>query len=199
MTSKNKILLIGAEMFMRLGIRSVSMEDLASELGISKKTLYQDFSSKSEILSGIMDMLHAEDRTLCQDVCNSSQNAVEEMIQICRYVLKRLRGISASTWHDLKKYYPEQWKKNEQFHHVYIYEVIYKNLEKGQAEGLYRKELDPDIISKFYVNKTWIIVDEKVFSLKEYKKDKLYSQYITYHLHGIVTDKGQKILEKFEV
>lgn len=186
------------ELFMRLGIRSVSMNDLAKELGISKKTLYLDFQSKEELVSACLDFNMTMERGMCDMYVTQSENAVDEMLLISKYILQQLRALSPSTIHDLRKYYPQQWSKLEAFHYEEICEVVKGNLERGIEQGFYRSNMDVDIVSKFYVSKAWIIVDEKLFPLREYRRDILFKEHILYHMNGIITTKGKELLEDFK-
>ncbi len=197
-SSRSKILFAATEMFFRLGIKSVSMDDLAREIGMSKKTLYAEFDSKEDILEEVIKHLHDMDVEFCNMTCAGSHNAIEEMMQISSYVLRQLRMISPSTLHDLRKYYPAQWKRIQSFHEDYIYGVIQANLRKGIEEGLYRDTIDIKIVSKFYVHKSWLIVDETIFSLRDYRRDQLFHEYMMYHMNGITSPKGKKYLKKFQ-
>ena len=86
--------------------------------------------------------------------------------------------------------------KIEAYHTEYVYSVLKANLERGIKEGLYRNDLNPDIVAKLYVGKTLIVVDEEVFPLKEYNRENLYKEYINYHIHGVASPKGLEVLHQ---
>jgi hypothetical protein len=102
---------------------------------------------------------------------------------------------SPATMYDLQKYYRETWQQFEQAMNQRIYEGTKANIERGKKEGLYRTEVDADIIAKLYVSKMMCFVDEDMFPSKQYDKVKLFKQYLIYHIHGIATAKGLKKLE----
>ncbi len=185
------------ELFMKYGLKSVSMDDISRSLGISKKTLYQAVENKRDLIKEVFQKHIKEEEAAIGEIVATSKDAVDEIMGIARYVTALLREISPTTLYDMQKYYGDIWGMMEALHQVHIYETIKKNLDRGVAEGLYRKNLNADIIAKLYVGKTMLIVDEDVFPLKDYNKEKLYLEYVYYHLHGIALPKGLKLFEKY--
>ncbi|HMR42705.1 MAG TPA: TetR/AcrR family transcriptional regulator [Saprospiraceae bacterium] len=193
---KQQILVQAESLFLRYGIKSVTMDDLARELGVSKKTLYQYIENKADLISQII-LNHVEEETDCiNSICDQTLNAVEQMLVIGKYVVQQLGKISPTVVYDLKKYYRQSWELMEMLHRQHVYQVIVKNIEKGIKEGLYRENLNTDVIAKLYVGKTFLLVDEDIFPLKNYEKEHLFREFIFYHLFGIVSQKGLKTLEK---
>lgn len=187
------------ELFMKLGIRSVSIDDICSGLGISKKTIYVHFKNKKELVHEvILFHIHKEIDDL-QQISLESKNAIDEMIGIAKYVLEFLRNMSPSILYDLKKYYSVSWKIVEEKHMSYIQQVIANNISKGIEEGYYRDSINKDIVSKLYVSKAMAVVDENIFPSKTYKRFKLYEELIIYHMYGIVSDKGRKYIKKVQL
>ena len=128
---------------------------------------------------------------------NDSKNAIDEVIRIGRYIVRTLRDLSPNTMYDLKKYYRNCWDRLEQLHKGYLLEVVKENLNWGVKEGLYREEINIDIIAKLYMNKAMFLVDEDIFPLKDYRRDELVKEHILYHLHGVITTKGHKLLKNY--
>ncbi len=197
MELKEKILTQSETMFLRYGIKSVTMDDIARDLGISKKTLYQYVDNKADLLEQVVRMHVQAEELAIKMICESSKNAIDEMLQIARYVTEVLRTMPATTMYDLQKYYRNIWQLMESLHQGYIYDVIKRNLDNGIQEGLYRAELNADIIAKLYVGKTNCVIDEDMFPLKEYNKENLFKEYFYYHIHGIASAKGLKLLEQY--
>jgi len=196
MTVKQQILEKAEGLFLRLGIRSVTMEELSRELGISKKTLYQFVDNKADLINQIiLNSTENEKRCIAQ-FREKSKDAIEEMLAIAEFVLETLRKISPAAIYDLQKYYRESWNAMETMHKKYIYATIRENLERGIEQGIYRADLNPDIIAKLYVGKTSFITDEEVFPLQDYRRDELYEEFINYHIHGIASPKGLELLEQ---
>lgn len=189
-----QILMQGEKLFLRRGIRSVTMDDIAQTLGMSKKTLYQYVENKADLVSKIV-LNHVKEETACiSKISAESQNAIREMMEITRYSVQQLRDISPLVIFELQKYYRESWEKMEALHKEYIYKVIFDNIEKGKKEGFYREEINSDIVSKLYVGKTYLLVDENVFPLKDFDREKLLMEFFLYHINGLLTEKGRKVL-----
>jgi len=185
------------ELFMKYGLKSVSMDDISRTLGISKKTLYQAVENKRDLIKEVFQKHINDEEAAINEIVASSKDAVDEIIGIARYVTGLLREISPTTLYDMQKYYGDIWGMMETLHQGHIYETIKTNLDRGIFEGLYRKNLNTDIIAKLYVGKTMLIVDEDIFPLKDYNKEKLYLEYVYYHLHGIALPRGLKLFEKY--
>ena len=184
-------------MFMRYGVKSISMDDLSRELGISKKTLYQNVDSKEDLINKVILEHTKREVEEMKAIRKNSKNAIDEVIGIGRYIVRTLRDLSPNTMYDLKKYYRSCWDRLESLHKGYVLQVVKDNLNWGVKEGLYREEINTDIIGKLYMNKAMFLVDEDIFPLKEYKRDDLVKEHILYHLHGVITPKGQKLLRNY--
>ena len=195
--NKTNILDKVQELFMKYGLKSVSMDDISRKLGISKKTLYQCVANKRDLIKEVFQKHIEEEEAAIDKIVANSKDAVDEMIEIARFVTALLREVSPTTLYDMQKYYGDIWGMMEALHQDHIYSVIKTNLDRGISEGLYRKDLNTDIIAKLYVGKTLLIVDEDVFPLKDYNKENLYLEYVHYHLHGIALPKGLKLFEKY--
>ncbi len=198
MTTRDKIASRAHDMYIRLGIRSVSMDDVCRELGISKKTLYKEFENKEDLISAALSTSLEEDMAMCATFKAEASDSIDEMFRLTSYILKRLRALSPSAIHDLRKYYPMQWKLMNDFHHDFVRGMVSENLERGIKQGVYRDDLNVDIVSRFYVLKANIIVDETYFPLDEYRRDLLFQEHIMLHMHGIVTKDGRERLHEFK-
>jgi len=195
MTQEQEILNKSEALFMKYGIKSITMDDLARQLGISKKTIYQYFENKKDLVNKVMVAHMEREMEDTGVIVQNADNAIDEMLKIARYVIAQLRKLSPTALYDIKKYYRKEWALFEQFNATYIFQCILTNLERGQKEGLYRTDLNKDIIAKLYVGKTNIVVDEDLFPLAEYKRDELYNEFIHYHIRGIASPKGLEVFE----
>jgi len=198
MDIKNNIFKAAFDLFLKYGIKSVSMDDICRKMAISKKTLYESITNKDELVSEIVERHIATDRLEIQDLLKSSNNALEEMVNISNHIIKFLGRISPSLTYDLKKYHPQTWDKIENNHFHFIHDVIFNNIKKGQKEGNYRKDISPEIISILYIYMTRGITDETYFPQDSFPKVTLYKQLISYHIYGIVTPQGREMLTKLK-
>jgi AcrR family transcriptional regulator len=185
------------ELFMRYGIKSVTMDDIARELGISKKTLYQYVDNKADLIHRIFEQHMTEEREIMIQIKQQSSNAINEILAISKYVVRLLKAISPTVIFDLQKYYRATWNKMDALHKQDIYKIIKENMEWGIRQGLYRSDLNTDMISKLYVGKSSLVVDEEIFPAREYNIGELFQQFINYHIQGIASDEGRKLLAKY--
>ncbi len=192
----NNILLKVRELYTKYGIKSITMDDVARELGISKKTLYQFVTDKDDLVGKFIDN---EIKIRQEDICKCFRvgfNAIEELFEISVFMNKIMREQNPATEHDLKKYYPQHFQKIVKVRREGIYNYILLNLEKGKKEGLYREELNDEIIAKLYLSRSENIHFNELFTVEEFTSIKLFMELLTYHVRGIATKKGIIVLEK---
>jgi len=197
MTDEQKIIATSDKLFMRYGLKSVSMDDIARELGMSKKTIYQFVDNKEELIKEIVVSRIEGEMKMLDQVFKESNDALEELLGIARYITTELRDMSPKVMYDMQKYYREVFQLIESFHNEFIYKTIKNNLVRGIKEGLFRKDINAEVIARLYVGKNVMLVDESAFSLREYHPDELFIQHIRYHIHGVAAPKGIKLLEKY--
>jgi len=199
MEIKKEILEQTFNLTMKYGIKSVSMDDIARAIGISKKTIYNHFDNKKALVSEMIVSTVEKDEREITEIINKSKDAVDEIVSIARHMLLFLRDMSPSLVYDMQKYFNKQWCHVENHHEQFIYGVIKQNIERGIKEGYYLPDLNPDVIAKLYGGMSHLITNEDVFPLKDYSKSALYKNLVTYHMRGIVTSKGLKYLNKLKI
>ncbi|MDH3648366.1 MAG: TetR/AcrR family transcriptional regulator [Saprospiraceae bacterium] len=183
---------------MRFGIKSVSMDDISRSLGISKKTLYQMTPSKEHLVGKILNNYLCEEKDQVADLKALAEDSIHEIVLIANHVTEMLKKLSPNTLYDLRKYYADHWQKMEAERHSMIYADIKHNLDEGIQQGLYRDDLDTDLLSTLYVRMATFIMDEKIVLSESGKKVKLYKEFIKYHIRGIATAHGIRLLNKYE-
>jgi hypothetical protein len=196
-SQKKKEIIEGAmRIFMRNGIKSVNMDDIAREQGISKKTLYLVVKDKTELIQkGVTTFCKKEDTDIF-GIQSQGLNAIEESLEIKKWVLSMIDGIHPTVMYDLEKYYPQISKKLKDHRMNAVYKSLFENIQKGQKEGYYRSDLHADIIIKLYISRIEILFDQSLFPLSEYALSNLYIESFNYHIRGIASEKGIKYLEK---
>jgi len=190
------ILLKVRGLYTKYGIKSITMDDVASELGISKKTLYQYITDKDDLVGKFIDneIAHRHEE-ICK--CFSTHfNAIEELFEISIFMNKFMKDQNPATEHDLKKYYPHHYVKTVKARRERIFNYILMNLKKGKEEGLYRAELNEDIIAKLYISRVESIHLNDLFTVEEFTSVKLFMELLVYHVRGIASEKGIAVLEK---
>jgi AcrR family transcriptional regulator len=182
---------------MKSGIRAATMDEIAKELGISKKTLYRHFNSRTDMIDEIVDSFIQSDIQTRDELTIASENSVDEMISMGTYNSKLFDILSPMTVPDLKQYYPEIWMKIFNFQKNYLQKQLFNNLERGISEGYYRSDLNPDFVSRFYVLLGLAIIEDIDLLSKPNTLKPMYLESLKYHLSGILSEKGRKEVKKY--
>jgi AcrR family transcriptional regulator len=195
--NKESTLVDGAMcIFMRFGIKSVNMDDIAKQLGISKKTLYQFFSDKEDLLARALDLHMKTEEHNIKAITSRKLSAIEEMFEIMHWVLDILNKIHPAVQYDLEKYHPQLALKMKMHRAKIVNTCILKNLLKGQKEGNYRKDFNPKIIMRLYLIRVESFLDPAVFPFDEFKAANIYRESFQYHIRGIASEEGLAQLNK---
>ena len=184
------------KLFMQLGIKSVNMDDMARHLGMSKKTIYLHFKDNEELLEKVVRSFCKQEDEQIEEICSRGLNAIEEMLEISRWVIDVLNNVHPSVMYDLEKYYPEIAKALKLSRHKVVFDSMYNNVVKGQKQGLYRKDVNADIVVKLYIARMDAVFDQQLFPMKEYKVLDIYLENFKYHIRGIASAKGIETLEQ---
>jgi AcrR family transcriptional regulator len=192
---REDILKKATEMFLTLGYKSVTMDDIAAEIGISKKTIYQHFANKNELVEASAMTLFESISAGIDDICAMGNNAIEEIFIIRNYLSKNLNNESASPFYQLQKFFPKTFSclRTKQFEKMHG--CMIANLNRGIADGLYRQDMNVDFISRIYFTGLTGIKDSDIFPPKEYEVNDVTRQYLEYHLRAIATTKGLAVLK----
>jgi TetR/AcrR family transcriptional regulator, cholesterol catabolism regulator len=183
-------------LFMKYGIKSITMDDVAREIGISKKTLYQYVENKNDLLNKVLDMELEESECNIEKVDNSGINAIEALFIVLKFLNMITKEYSSSAIYDLKKYYPDLYNKMNRLRREKIYNRVIKNLNKGIEEGFYRKDINEQLIAKIQVERMENAIDSDYLSIEELSTPDIFLEIFKYHIRGIATEKGLKELDK---
>ena len=193
---KEKILHKAADMFLNLGFKSVTMDDLANEMGISKKTIYQHFENKTKLVEATTLNLFEFISCGIDHICSLEKNPIEEVYDIKRFVMEHLKDEKSSPQYQLQKYYPSIFNTLKQKQFKVMQTCVIENLERGVSLGLYRPTINAEVIARIYFSAMLAIKDKDLFPLKQFSMNMLMENYLEYHLRGICTTKGLKELNK---
>lgn len=194
---KDKIIDKASEMFINLGFKSVTMDDIAQELAISKKTIYGNFNNKTQLVRETVMRVFNNISHGIDCICDLDKNPIEELYDIKKYVSLYLKNEKASPQYQLQKYYPEIFMEFREKHYEKMSSCTLNNLKKGVAQGLYRSNLDVAFVSRIYFVGMNGIKDDTLFPTDQFPKIYLIEEYLEYHLRGIVTKQGLQILNQF--
>lgn len=183
-------------LFVKYGIKSVTMDDIAAQLGVSKKTLYLHVSDKKELVRLTVEDHISKVTSNCEVVFDQEMNPIDQLLGIIEINRKWASNMNPTLIFDLQKYHTDAWAKVEEHKKDFIYRHVYDNLVLGQEKGYYRPELKPNIISKYYLGMIGAMMNAELFSPEEFDMHKLQTELVIYHLHGISTGKGIDYLER---
>lgn len=196
MENKERILIKAEELFMRYGIRSITMDDIARELAISKKTIYQYFQDKDALVEQVAERYFSRDQEQIHRICQHTENAIDEVILISQHLKNRLKGVNPSVFFDLQRYHPKTWALWQEHKRNFIIAQVRRNLEQGIAEGLYRKDLDVEALAILRVTEIEMPFDIQLFPPEKFDVVSLQMTFLEHFIRGIVTVKGLEVLEK---
>ncbi len=182
-------------LFMKYGIRSLTMDDVAKNLRISKKTLYQFVSDKDDLVTKCIEAACDRDSDKICHIVEEFDNAIDELLAISRFVSARLNNIHPSIFFDLEKYHPAAMGKFEKHRNEFIFNSIKKNLEDGIKQGLYRADLNSAIVSRIYLYNVDHVLQGEIARHSDLNMSLVYQEMVSYHLHGVVSQKGLAYLD----
>jgi len=194
---KEKIIQKSTELFLRLGFKSVTMDDIANEMAISKKTIYTHFKNKTDLVKECTCNVLQNITSGIDEICSLEQNPIEELFEIKKFVMGTIEAEQSSPQYQLQKYYPEIFEDIKESHFEKMMECTRKNLSRGMKKGLYRSNLDIDFISRLYFLGIHGIKDQNLFPIEKFSTQFLTEEYLEYHIRGIVTPEGFLTLKKF--
>ena len=185
----DNILNTAQELFMSIGVRSVTMDDLASHLGMSKKTVYRFINNKAELINYCVQNEIEISKGKIDHITGNSTDAIEEMLLMGTMVIETLKRWNATIIFELKKFYPESWALVETHHSEFVLSVIKNNLLKGINEGLYRPEINVEVLSRIYIGTSQMLLDIPEGGTMPSTSD-VYMEFFNYHIRGIAAPKG---------
>lgn len=193
---ESKIIEKATEMYLTLGFKSVTMDDIASEMGISKKTIYHHFENKNDLVEAVTLYLFETISCGIDEIMTLDKNPIEELFIIKDFVMRHLKNESTSPIHQLQKYYPQIHKTLMSRQFEKMGDCVMANLRKGIEQKLYRNDLNVGLIGRFYFAGMTSIKDAELFNPMEFSSKEVQETYLEYHLRGIATIKGVAVLEE---
>lgn len=189
----------GAEdLFMRYGVRSISMDDIARHLSVSKKTLYQHFADKEDIVTVTCKSHLERHEGEFMSIRKTARNAIDELFHLSQCVRKNLQDMNPSLLFDLQKYHPKAWNVWLDHKNKFIRESVVRNLKEGIAEGYFRPEMDPEIIAAVRLEMIQIAFNEELFPREKYRLPEVQMQIFDHFIFGLLTEKGRKLYLKYK-
>ncbi|MEW6701338.1 MAG: TetR/AcrR family transcriptional regulator [Bacteroidota bacterium] len=198
MEATERILEGARELFFSYGIRSVSMDDIARHLGMSKKTVYQHFEDKDEIVNSLLVASLESNEKQLKKLETDSKDAVQEIILIMKHIAEMFSRINPNLFYDMQKYYPEAWKTFQAFKQRSMIKMVETNLQQGISQGFFRNDINVRILAKMRIEQVEIAMNPMIFPHDKFNIAEVQLCMIDHFLHGITTLKGHKLLNKYK-
>jgi AcrR family transcriptional regulator len=196
---KDYIISESDKLFCQHGFKSVTMDDLARHLGMSKKTIYTHFSDKSEIVNRVIEDRIRLQECVISECINNAENAVHEIFFSVTNMKELLSNINPSLFYDLQKYYPKAWLCFKDFRQSNLYKTIYANLKRGIGEGYYRSDINIDILTQMRLEQVDLIFsNSSEYTAGKYGIAQVMVELTEHFLYGICTLKGHRLINKYK-
>ena len=197
MEIKERIIAKAREQFFRYGVKSVTMDDIAGELGISKKTIYQHFEDKDAIVHQLMMAEMANDKCEWNDLDGSSNNVIEKIVKSMDIIRKAFAEINPSAFFDIKKYHPKTWQLFQDHKQNFVMDSIRKELLQGIEEGFFRADIKVEILVRMRIEQIEIGFDPHLFPPNKFSLIEVELTMLDHYIRGILTPKGLEVYQEF--
>lgn len=198
METQERILTKAHELFMRYGFRSVSMDEIANHLGMSKKTIYQYYADKDALVEDAIDIEIIRSKKDCDCHRDQSENAIQEIFMDLDSVQEMLKNMNPYLLFDLEKYHPKAYRKVLEHKNKFFHEIIKTNLEWGIKEGLYREDFNVELLTRYRLATMFFMFDTEKFPASKFTPGQIITEVTDNFLFGIATAKGQKMILKYK-
>jgi TetR/AcrR family transcriptional regulator, cholesterol catabolism regulator len=197
MEAKERIQIKAEELFMQFGIRSVSMDDIANNLGMSKKTLYQYYADKDELVDAVVDGHISLIQSDCVGCRQDAENAVHEIFITIERIMEEFNNMNPMVLFDLEKFHFNSFRRFKDHKDKFMAQFVRNNIEWGIKDELYRHDINVDVLSKFRIESMMIPFNVTVFPPGKYKLAALSEEIVLHFVYGLATVKGHKLIQKY--
>jgi AcrR family transcriptional regulator len=183
---------------MQYGVRSVTMDEIALQMGVSKKTIYQYYADKDELVDAVMVDIIKYNQDCCLKDRQTAKDAIHEVFLAIDMMQEMFQNMNPTILFELEKYYPKSFEKFKLHKYSFLYKVLKENIERGIAEELYRTEIDTDIMIKLRLETMMLPFNQVLFPKNKYSLLKVETEFTTNFLFGLATIKGHKLITKYQ-
>jgi|LGVF01.2.fsa_nt_gb AcrR family transcriptional regulator len=191
----NRVLEKGKEVFLKYGVKSITMDDISKELGISKKTLYTVIKDKTELIEKTSFAISDNIFAMISELLKKELDPISELLEIENIVCDTVTSVDPAVIHQFRKYYPKIHKKLHDRQKSAIIDMIKGNMKRGIKDGLYRGDIDVNFIAHLDFSSSHMLIDPDLFPSSQFELRKIKHEYLIYHLRGIASYKGLSFIE----
>ena len=185
------------ELFMRYGIKSVTMDDISRGLAVSKKTLYQEFPDKNTLVLACAKQHFKAQIENINSITSKGTNTMEEMVLLSRCIREDVSTINPAVIYDMKKYFNQAWDIFNNFKYETLHNMMIDLLERGKDEGYIRPEINTEVIATMRIAETEMALDEDLFPKRKFKLHEVQMIIFDHFVHGVTTEKGKNLYKKY--
>ncbi|NBQ17816.1 TetR/AcrR family transcriptional regulator [bacterium] len=196
--TKQKIIESSFQLFAHYGIKAITMDDIARHLGISKKTLYANFLDKDELVLGAIKWQISTITEAMLEIQTQSIDAIDELVKSSEFMSKMLKGMNPTALMDMRKFHPAAWEAFEEHQKGFFMKIVQANLKRGIEQGLYRSNIDMQIVSLKRMYEVEMCMSPERFPITQFNIDYVQVQVMDLFMHGIATLKGHKLINKYK-
>jgi len=184
-------------LFLRYGIKSVTMDDIAKELSISKKTIYQYFKDKNDIVVTIAKRHFAAEQKDVTQLFKDCPNAIARLHRLSRHMREGMAELNPSLLYDLQKYHPKAWQLFIDFKHSFMHSAMRETMELGKTEGNFRADIDPDVMATLRLEQIEMSLNTGLFPRDRFDFRDVQVQLLDHFIQGILTDQGRELFQSY--
>jgi TetR/AcrR family transcriptional regulator, cholesterol catabolism regulator len=188
---RERILELAGEQFTRFGVRTVTMEDIARLAGVSKKTIYQEFKDKKDLVREAFRAILEKDKIRLQFIVDSEDRVIEHLVKSSQTMRERLEHMNPLAILEVQKYFPEAWEEFESFKKDFVIKDLINVIERGKALGYFRPEIDSKILAQLRVSQISSVFESGIQGRSGQDVLNLQLELMDHFLHGIFTEKGR--------
>ncbi len=198
MKVQQQILKGAEELFFRYGLKSITMDDIAKYLGMSKRTIYENYPTKDSIVSALLTVQREKSINDIDTYRKKSKDAVEEIFMTMQQIKGMANMMNPRLLFELKKFHSKVWQEFQDFKQHVILQCVTDNIKRGIKQGVYRKDIDVDALSRLRVEQLELAWNPEIFPPSRYDITKIQLSFLDHFMHGIANTKGHQLIEKYK-
>lgn len=195
---KDRIKQKAHDLFMQFGVRSVTMDEIAVQMGASKKTIYHYYADKDELVDAVMVDIINHNQDCCMKDKSSAKDAIHEVFLAMDMMQEMFQNMNPGILFELEKYYPKSFEKFKQHKYTFLFKVLKENLEWGITDELYRNDINIDILIKARLETIMLPFNQLIFPKTKYNMVTVQTTLTIHFLFSLATIKGHKLITKYQ-